>query len=656
MRLTTLLKVGYFRHRRYPAPRYRGDPTLVIWQSHAGRPACPVVFWRVVMRFSWGRRKGMEMGKSRVIALLAVASIVASACSSSTATPTTGAGASTAVVPNAAPSATGLPVTDSTVYPRAETLYTTGKQWGPPSTWNPLDAGNYATGTLGLQYETLFMYDPLKDVYTPWLAESGTWDSAKTTYTIKVRSGVKWSDGSAFTSADVAFSILAAKNPALGSNLWTTGGVTAADATDASTVVVKFTNPAYQEWGQWLYNSAIVPKAVFEAKNNADILKFTNANGVGTGPYMYKTASHDRMVWVKNPNWWATAALKLDVKPKYIVDIVNSSNNVALGQLLQGGVDLSNNYFPGVKSIVDGGYGVTTYFAGVPYMLGGNTATLIPNTTKKPLDDPAFRKALATAIDTNDIVTKVYGSIVTVADPTGLLPNFSKYVDVAQDTALGFSFDTAKAKSMLAAAGYKAGSDGFVTNKDGSPIKLTISVPTGWSDWEAARDIIITSLKAAGINVESKPLDYNGLVAARNAGDFDLVINNEVQLGNTPWNYYDYIFHMPLMQGAAKNRNYGGYENPAAWTLVQQLDKTPVTDVAATVSYTSKLQKIQLTDLPVIPMWYNGLWSQVSNAVWTNWPSSADGSSHHLPTTWNGYWQMGAVLMLTELKPVPPTP
>ena len=206
---------------------------------------------------------------------------------------------------------------------------------------------------------------------------------------------------------------------------------------------------------------------------------------------------------------------------------------------------------------------------------------------------------------------------------------------------------------MLAAAGYKAGADGFVTNKDGSPIKLTISVPTGWSDWEAARDIIITSLKAAGINVESKPLDYNGLVAARNAGDFDLVINNEVQLGNTPWNYYDYIFHMPLMQGAAKNRNYGGYENPDAWALVQQLDKTPVTDVAGMQAITSKLQKIQLTDLPVIPMWYNGLWSQVSNTVWTNWPCAADTCNHSLPSTWNGYWQMGAVLMLTQLKPVP---
>ena len=183
----------------------------------------------------------------------------------------------------------------------------------------------------------------------------------------------------------------------------------------------------------------------------------------------------------------------------------------------------------------------------------------------------------------------------------------------ARSRSLGPKFDQDNAKSILAAAGYKAGSDGFVTNKDGSPIKLTISVPTGWSDWEVARDIIISNLKAVGINVESKPLDYNGLVSARNSGDFDLLINNDVQLGNTPWNYYDYIFHMPLQQGAAKNRNFESYENPDAWALVQKLDKTAVTDVPAMQAITSQLQTIQLTDEPLIPMWYNGLWAQVSN-------------------------------------------
>ncbi|MGD0408151.1 MAG: ABC transporter substrate-binding protein [Candidatus Limnocylindrales bacterium] len=596
------------------------------------------------------------MGKSRVLALLAAASIVASACGSSTASPTTapaptqGGVQPTAVAPTAAPSATGLPATDATVYPRAQTLYTSGKQWGAPSTWNPLDP-NAAMGVVGLQYETLFLYDPIKDVYTPWLASGGSWDSTNTTYTINVRQGVTWSDGSAFTAADVAFSINLYQNTTLGSDLFTF--VKAVTASGNNVVVTFQGTPAYQEWMQDLYQMPMVPAAIWTQYNNENIFKFLNQNGVGTGPYMYKTAAQDRMVWVKNPNWWATKALGLSVQPTYIVDIVNSSNNVALGQLLSGGLDLDNNYLPGIAQIVNGGYGITTYFAGPPYMLAGNTAWLVPNTKKKPLDDPAFRKALAEAINPQNVVVKDYGNIVAAASPTGLLPVWDKYVDQNVVKTLGVSFNTAKAKADLAAAGYKVGSDGFVTNKDGSAIKLNLEVPDGWSDWMEAENLIAADAALAGININPTHPAYATVVNDRNgtssaAPTFDLVINNDVQIGSTPWTYYDYIFRQPeIAAGPARNRNFEQYDNATAWALVQKLDQT--LDVTAMQAITSQLQTIQLTDEPIIPLWYNGEWSQVNNSVWTNWPS--DTTYHVQPATWNGYWQMGAIYMLTEIKP-----
>ncbi|HSW43415.1 MAG TPA: ABC transporter substrate-binding protein [Patescibacteria group bacterium] len=580
--------------------------------------------------------------RQRLLALLAVASLATAACAPA-ASPT----------PPPAAEATPTPAAEATPtppaaeeYPRAETIYTTGKQWGPPPTWNPLDP-NSAMGVVGLQYETLFLFDPLADSWEPWLAESASW-TTPTEYTIKIRPGIKWSDGQPLTAEDVAFTIGLAKLKVVGSNIW--DYVTEATATDATTVIVRFGDPAYQQWALWTYNSPILPKHIWEAKANEDILKDINVNGVGSGPYLYRTHAEDRMVWVRNENWWAKSALGLEVGPRYIVDIVNGANHVALGRLMQGEFDLSNNFLPGIATLVDKGY-VSTFFKQAPYMLSANTAWLVTNNKKPPLDDKEFRRAIAWAVNVPDIVNKVYGNIVKAADPTGLLPTWDKFIDKAQRDALGFRYDPARAQQILDAAGYTKGDDGFYTGKDGTPIKLTIMVPSGWSDWEAARDVIVASLKAVGINAEARITDYGGLVNDRNNGNFDLVLNNEVQLSNSPWTYYDYIFRQPLMSPEGKNRNFGSYENPDAWALVQQLDRTPVEDAAAQIEITSKLQKIFLEDLPVIPLWYNGLWSQVSNINWTNWPSE-DGEQV-LPATWNGYWQMGSIKMLTNLQPVP---
>jgi peptide/nickel transport system substrate-binding protein len=171
-----------------------------------------------------------------------------------------------------------------------------------------------------------------------------------------------------------------------------------------------------------------------------------------------------------------------------------------------------------------------------------------------------------------------------------------------------------------------------------------------------AENLIAADAALAGININPTHPDDATVVndekgTSSAAPTFDLVINNDVQIGNTPWVYYDYIFRQPeIAAGAARNRNYEQYDNPAAWALVEKLDQTPVEDTADMQAICSQLQKIQLTDEPVIPMWYNGEWSQVNNSYWTNWPSSTGNQVQ--PATWNGYWQMGAIFMLTNIKPV----
>ena len=379
----------------------------------------------------------------------------------------------------------GVPSANPASYPRNETLYTSGTQWGPPSNWNPIMDWQYATGTEGLVYENLFLYDPLKDEYKPWLAEKGDWAS-KNVYELTLRDGLTWSDGKPLTAEDVVFTFELGKFESVPyHNLW--NWLKSAEAVDARTVRFTFTEALYQEWGNYLYNRPIVPKHLWEGRSEKDVATGANEKPVGSGPYLYQTHSQDRMVWEKNDKWWAKEKLGLDVKPKYIVDIVNGSNNVALGLVLQGGLDLSNNFLPGVATLIQGGYGVQTYYPNAPYMLAANTAWLVLNTTKKPMDDPAFRKALAHAVDTPKIVSGVYGRIVSAANPTGLLPNWDKYVDKAAVDKLGFSYDPAKAKALLAAAGYKDTNGDRLRRgprtgpRSSSTSSSPTAGPTGWS-------------------------------------------------------------------------------------------------------------------------------------------------------------------------------
>jgi peptide/nickel transport system substrate-binding protein len=371
---------------------------------------------------------------------------------------------------------------------------------------------------------------------------------------------------------------------------------------------------------------------------------------VGTGPFKYMSGkdSNENFVWQQRSGWWASKTYKDKIAPKYIVDIYNGSNSASLANLLAGNIDISNNFVPGIDQQVGGN--IQTYFKGAPYMLSANTAWLVPNTTRPPLNDPKFRRALADSINVARIVNADYGNIVRAASPTGLLPIWNKYVDQKLVKQYGFKYNLSEAKSVLKKAGYKdSNGDGFVENKDGSKIDLSLIVPNGWSDWMTAIQIISDSAKDAGIKITPAFPDYNTLVDNRGHAKFDLVIANDKQVSNSPWEYYDYMFRLPILDNQT-TVNYERFNDPAAWKLTQQLFKTPTTNGGAMRSVLSKLEKIQLTQLPMIPLWYNGAWAQWNTTHWKNWPSSKGAGLQSFPIMWRGYLQMTGIDMLTHLK------
>jgi peptide/nickel transport system substrate-binding protein len=535
--------------------------------------------------------------------------------------------------------------------PRDQTLYMSGNQWSPNTDLNPAKNWDYVTGLVGFVYETPFRYDPLKDTFIPWLASGGKW-TTPSTYVMTIRKGVKWSDGKTMTPADVKYSFDLAKIATHPQNpLWRDTGLLSTKVSGNDVVFTFSKTPGYQQFDFYRFNVAVVPQHVFKSYSQADItagnLEDTKKL-IGTGPYTYQSgvgAASTTVVWKKRDGWWATQALGKSVAPKYIVDIKNGTNAAALSNLLAGNIDLFNNFAP--KSAIKGRF--KTFFSGAPYHLGANTTWLFPNTTRKPLDDKEFRKALAHSINMSQILDKAYQGLVQKASPTGLLPIWDKWIDDKVVKQYGFTYNPAKAKSMLAAAGYKdTNGDGFVENKDGSAINLSIVVPNGWSDWMTAIQVIADSAKAVGIKVAPAFPEYGTLVDDRGHARYDLLLGNDRQYSNSPFTYYQYIYQLPI-QDNQTTTNYERYTSQTAWNLTRQLDRTPSTNVTAYRSVMSKLQRNFLQDLPVIPLWYNGMWSMVNTQYWTNWPSSKGGQ--FTPSSWRNYWQMTAIDMLTSLRP-----
>lgn len=533
-------------------------------------------------------------------------------------------------------------------YERDETFITGGGLWNTPSNWNPFTPWAETTGTTGLVYETLFTFDPLSSEVNPWLAESGEWISDNE-YIIHLRKGIKWTDGNTFDANDVYFTFDVARKENISySYIWEY--LKDVEIIDKYSVKVTFKQTNYSEWMFFLYTRPIVPHHIWENMSGNEIMKATNKNPVGTGMYMYETFGEDRMVWKRNDNWWGKEVFGKLPEPKRIVYLRIFGNNVALGMLMKGELDLSNFFIPGVPKIKDV-YNLKTYYKDAPYMLPENTALLFLNTTKKPLGDANFRRAISFAIDSKSIATRVFENQVETSNSAGLLPidAWMKFYNEEAVKKLGFSYNPEKAKEMLKEAGYKdINDDGFVENLDGEKIELEIIVPKGWTDWEESIKIISNNLRNIGVNAIASFPDYSIYINKIQYDDFDMAINNfNSNVSATPWTYWQWVANDRIDAEQVTDGNWGRYDNVALFELIDEFNRTDLESERAQ-ELADEIQEILLEDMPSIPLWYNGMWFQGTENYWTNFPDENNKISY--PVTWGGKWQLGGLNMLLNLE------
>jgi peptide/nickel transport system substrate-binding protein len=579
------------------------------------------------------------------VAVLALG--VVSACSNT-------ATSSSSSTPSSSTSATGTPASNSgnTTFPRNETVFTSGTMYSPPSTWNPLNTGNYETGAQGLIYEPLNLYNPenSSSPYMPWLATntpSTGWQGNK--YVIDVRSGVKWSNGTPLTANDVAFSInLAAQNSADPYNENASGAKAVASG---NTVTVTFSGtPGYTQFNDYLWKAPVLPQAIWSKIPASQIATYADTSPVGTGPMTLDTYNTTEAAYQTNPNWWGTSALGLTFKFKYLVDVVNGSNDQELGQVTAGNIDWSNNFLPGINSLMTtlnggGGYTLKTYYPSSPYMLSGNTVWLEPNTTKAPMNNVDFRRALAAALDPQAIAATVYGGIATASNPVGLLPNLvsAGYLNSSVVSQYSVSNNPSEAKTLLKASGYNGQT-------------ITIQAPAGWTDWDDALTVIKTELENVGINVSILEPTSNARTANLTSGNYDLALDNNATLDSTPWSYFQRIYQLPIAAQQTAQLNWERYTSNSDWALVQEAGTTAPSDTSKLDGIYSTLEKDFLQQEPEIPLWYNGVWFQGNTTYWQNFPASG-GSDQFIPSMWRGYLgAMTTVYALANLQPNPSAP
>jgi peptide/nickel transport system substrate-binding protein len=480
--------------------------------------------------------------------------------------------------------------------------------------FNPFNL-SYIQFSFGNVYEPLVFVNTLQSgKESPWLATKWTWSNGNKQVTFTIRNGVKWTDGKPLTAADVVFTFdLLKKNKALDINsVWSV--LSSVKQQGANQVVMTFKAPAVTYFYYIADQVAIVPQHVWATVS--DPVKYPDSHPVGTGAYTMSNCTPQNITYKANPNYWQPG------KPK--VATVNypafTTNDTANTYLATGQAQWGSQFIPSIqKFYLSKSPNYHYWFPPVA------NVSLFINLTNPILKNVAVRQAMAYAINRQRVSTIGEYGYEPPSNQSGIVtPTFSSWLDQSQAASFGnnYAYNPAKAISVLTAAGFKRGPDGIMA-KGGQKLSFTIVNNGGYSDWVASVNVIQENLKAVGIQVTPKNLAQTAHQSAIYTGKYELAFNSETG-GPTP--YYElrqWLYSgnsAPIGQPAGSN--WERYSNSATDDLINAYPTT--TDPAQQHAIVTKLQKVMLQEVPVIPIVESVDWFQYDTGTFSGWVTQSN--------------------------------
>jgi peptide/nickel transport system substrate-binding protein len=513
----------------------------------------------------------------------------------------------------AACSSSGSSPANPTSGPSGVVTVNTGASTAFEADFNPFSP-NDNDATNGMIYEPLYYFDTVDSSQVdPWLATSYTWADGGTSLTFQLRHGVSWSDGTPFTSADVAFTfqkMISDPTPFNEYNL----PITSVHTSGAYSVTLDFSKSVYTDLYYIAGKVAILPQHVW--KSVTDPSTFLNSKPIGTGAFEVASVTPQVMTLTANPHYYQPSYPKI----KTVRFLSYSGNTASNAAVEDGQLDWSGNYIPNIQQNYLG-KNPKFNLVNIPLAI----AFLVPNLRSGPTAQPAVRQAISEALGRTFISQTVYDGQAPATNPEGLLtPNFSSVVDPSLPTSVPGSANVSQAKTTLQSAGYTLGSNGIFTSPSGQPLNISIQVISGYTDYVQIVQIAQQQLKSAGINLEVDSESYQQFTNNQDNGNFQLLIDN---FGYTP-SAYSYYYNLldsalaPKAGSADTVGNYGGYDNPKVDADLAAIAAT--TDTTTQNTAFADIEKQVVNDIPDIPLFEQQNENEFNGAAVSGFPSKSN--------------------------------